>query len=143
MKPLSSLSVSLPLLLHRYLHLCLCSRGLPEEAWGLQGPPHMRAHVPQAQRHSGRVSLLSVTAVSPTHSAVNWQSERRGLVRALTQAPCATPGNSLPLSEPQSPYLEKGGGAEGCPPSFPGGQRGNMELWFANSKAWGIRGGHL
>lgn len=103
-----------------------------------RGPHHTHAHLPQAQHHSGRVSLLSGTALCPNHSARNLQSESRGPIRA----PCATPGNSLPLSEPQSSCLEKGSGADGYPLSFLGEQRRNMQLWFVNSKAWEMRRGH-
>lgn len=103
-----------------------------------RGPPYTHAHLPQAQHHSGRVILLSGTALCPNHSARNLQSESRGPI----QTPCATPGNSLPLSEPQSSCLEKGSGADGYPLSFLGEQRENMKLWFVNSKAWEMRGGH-
>ena len=105
---------------------------------GLRGPCHTHARLPQAQHLSGRVSLLSGIALCPSHSARNWQSGSRGPIRA----PCSTPGNSLPLPEPRSPCLEKGSGADGYPLSFLGEQRGNMKLWFVNSKAWEMRGGH-
>lgn len=95
----------------------------------LRGPRPTHARLPQAQHLSGRVSLLSGTALRPDHLARNWQS-------------CATPDNSLPLPEPPSPCLEKGSGADGYALSFLGEQRGNMKLWFVNSKAWEMRGGH-
>ena len=103
----------------------------------LRGPRHTHARLPQPQHHSGRVSLLSGTALCPLHSARNWQSESRGPSRA----PCATPGNSLPLSEPQSSCLEKGSGADGYLPSFfPGRAKGKHEMVVSRLQGMGDAG---